>query len=181
MKLDLYLEKIQNNLSDLTLVEKDLNELKPEEIRMYAENVRYTESKSKFPKKKTIPDNILLQVLKKDKNLIKDIKFFIFKTKDDIPVGFNIASICKKSIGYIWGMYIEPEYRRGDMAKILFRKANIWLKNNNVKSIDIVIKGGNEGAVSFYTGMGFDIKKYHLSNVSYKDGNGFVTPHNVNY
>ncbi len=171
-----YLEEIQ---SEIIYYDKEISKVKqPGIINMFAESLRWNESRSIFPKKKTIPDNILFGIIRKDKQHIKDIRLFIAEDKGNI-VGFITASIDKQiPIGYIWGLYVAKGYRRQVVTDKLFDNAFSWLKSKQVNEIELNIKGGNEQAVSFYKNKGFGIKTYILRAKASKYSDPFYhTPH----
>jgi len=172
-----YLKKIQ---SSIIYYEEDCLKNPSENCKhIFAENLKWTEGRAKFPKGGAINQSSLSQALKKDGKFIKENKVFIADV-DKSVVGGIFASIDKEiSIGYIWGLFIEQEFRKFELANVLLFKAKKWLKSKGVSEIEMVVKGGNEGALAFYMGQGFKMKSYllRLNQSKYSDKT-HTTPHN---
>ena len=98
---------------------KDINDLTDDELDLYAESLKWTESKSNFPKGKEIGNDVLKDIVNRDRKYISKISAIVVEFKEH-PVGIILASIdSEMSLGYIWGLYIIKDFRRGTSATTL--------------------------------------------------------------
>lgn len=65
-------------------------------------------------------------------------------------------------------LYIEPEYRRGDVAMKLFEKLLEWVKEKGIKWITTSIYYRDETAINFCKKNGFsEIEIIYATNITY--------------
>lgn len=60
--------------------------------------------------------------------------------------------------GYVWGMYVSPEYRRGGRARRLLEHALqfAWL-SLRLAQVNLGVHTGNAGAIALYRQAGFEV------------------------
>lgn len=175
--LQKYLDKIQKTIRFYD--EDCLNDPSSYCKKIFAESLKWSEARSKFPKGPAINDSTLSQAIGKDGRYIKEARMFASEV-DGFPVGGILASIDKEiPIGYIWGLYVESEFRKYELAHSLLNRSMKWLNSKGVKEVELIIKAGNEAAISFYRSQGFSIKSYimRLRKSVYSD-KSYSTPHN---
>lgn len=101
--------------------------------------------------------NELNSLLITDKN-----KGFLYLV-DDVPVGFVQLSIRtdyvegsdSSPVGYVEGIYIEPEFRRQGLSKELLLKGEQWAKERGCTQIGSDIEHDNTTSYHFHKGIGF--------------------------
>lgn len=175
--LQKYLDKIQK---DLKFYDEDcLNNPSDYCKKVYSESLKWSEARARFPKGPAIGDNTFTQVISTDGKYIKEARMFAAEV-DGYPVGGVLASIDKeRKIGYIWGLYVEGEFRKYELAHALVNRALKWLHGKGITELELVIKAGNEAALSFYRSMGFVTKSYHLRHRKSKySDKSYASPHN---
>jgi len=175
--IDKFLLEVQDN--DLNYISVPYEDSKDECNEFFVNNLKWTESRAKFPLRSKVDDNELSKILSLDKKFIKESMAFFAKEGDE-NVGFVIATLDKQvKLGYIFGLYVAEGYRKKRVGAILFSMAKKWLKTAGVQEVELLIKGGNEGALSFYKSLGFRPRLYVMrmkgSTFSRKR---YVSPHN---
>ncbi|MFT3701368.1 MAG: GNAT family N-acetyltransferase [Agriterribacter sp.] len=82
-------------------------------------------------------------------NYNKQLAAYIF-------VGYNTTY---KGEGYIYELYVVPQFRKKGIAKKLLEKGVQWLKKNGCTSIDITVNRKNKAALLLYQGSSFQKQK----------------------
>ena len=86
----------------------------------------------------------------------KNIKFTIAKdTVTEKLIGYSISTIDKDSIGEIFSLYVNPNYRGNNIGESLMNYSLNWMERNNTKKIQLGVAVGNEEVFSFYNKFGF--------------------------
>jgi ribosomal protein S18 acetylase RimI-like enzyme len=176
-KIDKFLLEVQDN--DVTFESIPYKDSKDACNELFINNLKWTESRAKFPLRAKVDDDELSKILSLDKKFIKDSMAF-FAKKEDENVGFVLATLDKQvKLGYIFGLYIKEGHRKKRIGAILFSKAKKWLKTVGAQEVEILIKGGNEGALSFYRSLGFRPRLYIMRMKGSKfSRKRYVSPHN---
>lgn len=176
-KIDKFLSEVQDN--DLKFESIPYEDSKDECNEFFINNLKWTESRAKFPLRVKVDDNELTKILALDKKFIKDSMAF-FAKKGDENVGFIMATLDKQiKLGYIFGLHIVEGYRKKRVGAILFSMAKKWLKSAGAQEVELLIKGGNEGALSFYRSLGFRPRLYVMRMKGSKfSRKRYVSPHN---
>ncbi len=175
--IDKLLSEIQSG--DLKLISIPYKESKDECNKFFVDNLKWVESRAKFPLRTKIDDNELSRILSIDKKFIKDSMAF-FAKKDDQNIGFILATMdSQANLGYIFGLYVIEGHRKKRVGALLFGMAKRWLKGAGAQEIEMLIKGGNEGSLSFYKSLGFSPRLYVMRMKGSKfTRKRYVTPHN---
>ena len=147
--------------------------------KIFEESLKFSEARAVFPRGGSIGNNALNQALGQDGRYIKELILF-GASVDGKPIGGILASTDKeRPMGYIWGLYVEADYRKFNLASTLFSQAMEWLKSKGAKEIELVVKAGNEASISFYRSQGFSLKSYILrARKSVYSDKTYPTPHN---
>lgn len=82
---------------------------------------------------------------------------------DNKPIGFVQLSIRtdyvegsdSSPVGYVEGIYVEPQYRRQGISKELLKKGEQWVKEKGCTQIGSDIEYDNTTSYHFHEGIGF--------------------------
>lgn len=76
-------------------------------------------------------------------------------------VGMCGAGINRDSVkhGFIWGVYIRPDYRGQGGGALLMATAHRWLAARGGVNVEAKVAAPNEVAIKFYRRIGYDILK----------------------
>jgi ribosomal protein S18 acetylase RimI-like enzyme len=72
-----------------------------------------------------------------------------------ILFGFEAHRFLPRSNGMIYELYVEPEFRRKGIAKIVARNAVKEMKERSPAKIQLAVMKGNEAAVALWESLGF--------------------------
>lgn len=64
--------------------------------------------------------------------------------------------------GFIDGIYLLPEYRKGLMAYELYRAIENWFREQHVQSIELQVLSGNTGGIRFWDKMGYGTELHQM-------------------
>lgn len=70
--------------------------------------------------------------------------------------GFGISDT-KSDEGFLWGLFVDPAFRRQGIGENLLREAASWLASRGVNRIRAHVAAPNEAAISFYRNCGYTI------------------------
>lgn len=118
-------------------------------------------------------DNIInskVEVSGPAENNIKQEDVFIAFAKADKPVGyvfgyrqFNKGKIYNKNILVLEALFVEKEYRKQGVGKMLLQAFENWAKEKyNDYVIEITYINANKNAQKFYESMGYSLVKTTL-------------------
>ncbi len=58
--------------------------------------------------------------------------------------------------GWIYYLAVSPVFQRSGYGRFLMVTAENWLKDRDVPKLNLMIRGGNKKALSFYKRLGFE-------------------------
>ena len=70
-------------------------------------------------------------------------------------IGYCISFVDSKTVGEVFSLYLEPDYRGEGIADHLMVDAVEWMKSLEVKKIQLSVAVGNERVIKFYDKFGF--------------------------
>ncbi len=104
----------------------------------------------------------------------------------DENVGLFVAEVNKRDVGFVHvvlrdapaipilvarryaivdGIGVKSDFRRGGIGRRLMHKAQEWATAKGASAIELNVHEFNQGAISFYQRLGFDIASRKLSKV----------------
>lgn len=176
--IDKFLLEVQDD-KELTFESKPFSECEGDCNEMFVESLKWAESRARFPLRVKIDDNELSKMMAIDRKLIRDSQAF-FALSGGEKIGFIMATMdAQAALGFIFGLYVKEGFRKKRVGAILFGQAKRWLKSIGAQEIEMIIKGGNEGALSFYRSLGFEPRLYVMRMKGSKySRKRYVTAHN---
>jgi ribosomal protein S18 acetylase RimI-like enzyme len=76
-------------------------------------------------------------------------------SESDQVVAYCISTVSKTKIGSIESIYLEPEYRKQGLGRILFQRSLDWMQNLGIEKRQLWVVYENESAIRFYHLFGF--------------------------
>lgn len=64
---------------------------------------------------------------------------------------------------YVADLYVTPGHRRRGVGRRLMAEAERFARGNGVPKIELSVLAGNEAAVRFYRGLGYDVRILRLT------------------
>jgi ribosomal protein S18 acetylase RimI-like enzyme len=79
--------------------------------------------------------------------------------KDGVYAGMCGAGLNRTSAGrgFIWGVYVRPEYRGQGGADLLMAAAHDWLAARGALVVEAKVAAPNEVAIRFYRRIGYEV------------------------
>ena len=98
-------------------------------------------------------------------------EYVILAEMDKRPVGFLIGSIIEPKASsarqikqaYLKNVYVDEDFRKNGIGKMLIEDFKEYCQNNNVKQLNVSVLAANETAVGFYNAIGFRPRSLNLS------------------
>jgi aminoglycoside 6'-N-acetyltransferase I len=95
--------------------------------------------------------------------ILSDPKSSAFLAFDNSFIGLVEISIhdyadgCDtRNVGFIEGLYVESDYRRKGIAKLLIKKSFEWFKAKGCKEVASDSLIGNQASIDFHLALGFN-------------------------
>jgi len=153
-------------ISDNDLEEFDLVEL----YSLWLDFLKEDEKKTTFPWwDGTRDENLITQLLKRGEELSGGYRrqFVALDDHTNKYLGVVTAFVSqqKQWYGWLWILYVRPEYRRQGIGDKLVQSALGWLENEGCTVIAVDVSGGREENLEFYKRYGFEIRSYSLARV----------------
>jgi aminoglycoside 6'-N-acetyltransferase I len=74
----------------------------------------------------------------------------------EISIHYSADGCDTKNVGFIEGLYVEPDYRRKGIAKQLIEKSFEWFRANGCKEVASDSLIDNQESISMHLALGFD-------------------------
>jgi aminoglycoside 6'-N-acetyltransferase I len=110
------------------------------------------------------PDNVFHDLRDEFDSMLKSVKDKVFLCLfDNEPIAFIHVSIRSDYVegsnssptGFVEGIYVKPEHRRGGVSKSLLAKGERWLKSKCCQQIGSDIELSNDTSYHFHRSVGF--------------------------
>jgi ribosomal protein S18 acetylase RimI-like enzyme len=75
--------------------------------------------------------------------------------ESDQVVAYCISTVSQTKIGSIESIYLEPDYRKQGLGRILFQRSLDWMENLGIEKRQLWVVYENEPAIRFYQLFGF--------------------------
>ena len=60
--------------------------------------------------------------------------------------------------GVVYYVSVHPDQQRQNLGARLMAEAELWLKSRAVPKINLIVRGGNDQAISFYEALGYHVE-----------------------
>ncbi len=109
-------------------------------------------------------DSTLEDLVKDFENAVEQTKSAVFVlTEDNKAVGFAqcqlrndyVEGTAGRPVGYLEGIYVEPDYRHRGFAKELLKKCEEWAKEKGCTEFASDCELGNSESLNFHLKSGF--------------------------
>jgi ribosomal protein S18 acetylase RimI-like enzyme len=94
---------------------------------------------------------------------LQDFQFALGKANSDVLAGRLDGEIVASVMvghdghrGWIYYLAVDPAHQRHGFGELLVRAAESWLRERQVRKLQLMVRDSNQGVLEFYRGIGYE-------------------------